>query len=338
MRWLEWATIDLQTGLGGVEVHARHIAHELRRREIQVTLSADPRDLRTPWDVVHTHGSCVPTWPLPRGGDHTLRLHTLHGTTLGRMAACGEWAWPGGYLAAAREWTGVIQADLVLAVQPDLWLLSWSRRLGKHTAVCLNGWDSPSDARSTLPDSLQAAIRRLGDFWLFVGRADRVKGIDMLEVLLQREPHLALLAAPGEGFTSKSIVPTGRLGTSQVQQLCRQAAGLIVPSRYEGLPLVVLEALAQGTRVVAARAGGIAHLETALQPEGLVVVQPGNVDALHAGWRQACGLDNDEPQRQHRAAINRERLPTWSRVTETILRAVGACRPDLAEDVMGERR
>src|SRR5262249_41443036 len=100
MNWLQWSSIDLKNGLGGVEVHARSVARELEKKGVTVGFSQDPSEVLNPrWDVVHTHGSA----PGPKGLKSAVRVHTLHGTTLGRMAACGEWTWPGGYVAALRE-------------------------------------------------------------------------------------------------------------------------------------------------------------------------------------------------------------------------------------------
>jgi glycosyltransferase involved in cell wall biosynthesis len=79
-----------------------------------------------------------------------------------------------------------------------------------------------------------------------------------------------------------------------------------LPSEMEGLPIVLLEAMAQGKPVVATRVGGtpelVVHGETGL------LVPPGDVDALAAGLEQLLG----DPERAQgmgeagRARVQRE--------------------------------
>ena len=60
MRWLLWSTVDLENGLGGVEVHSKCVAQELRKRGIEVKFSGNPKDLQdSSFDVIHTHGSSL---------------------------------------------------------------------------------------------------------------------------------------------------------------------------------------------------------------------------------------------------------------------------------------
>ena len=113
---------------------------------------------------------------------------------------------------------------------------------------------------------------------LFVGRLERVKAPELalqaLAGLRRASPgEPALLVVAGEGRLRGALVrQAGRLGlTSSVRLLgelprndvvtCMQAADcLLLPSRAEGAPAVVREALACGLPVVASRVGGVAEL------------------------------------------------------------------------------
>jgi glycosyltransferase involved in cell wall biosynthesis len=321
MRWLQWSTIDLQNGLGGVEVHARSLARELEKRGIEAAFSRNTEDLDDPkWDVIHTHGSAY----FRKGSSTAIRVHTLHGTTLGRMAACGEWTWPGGYVAASRELRAVLNANVVLSVHPKLSLFRLAQKLDKTTAVCWNGWD-PTDlpgVESALSMNLSTSLQELQSFWLFVGRGeDRMKGADRLRGAIRQLPDLKWVAAPGSGFEDiDTVVKTGRLSSAQIRELMKLSSGLILPSRYEGHSLVVLEALSQGIPVVATRVGGVPVLPEGL--EGLVLADSGDPRALADAIRFAQKLPSDLASVEARAAKNRSILPTWSQVLETAMQAV----------------
>jgi glycosyltransferase involved in cell wall biosynthesis len=324
MRWLEWSTIDLEHGLGGVETHARALARELSALGESVSFSRDADALSDPgWDVIHTHGSAVPAVPLRGRG---FRVHTLHGTTLGRMAACREWAWPGGYFAAHRENLGVAQADLILAVNPDLWLAKLARRLGKRVVICENGWDTVESTEPLAADVVER-LPRTG-FWLFVGRGeDRVKATDQIALLLAQRPRTRLVAAPGDGFEGMNqVIKTGRLSPGQILWLLDHAAGLLLPSRYEGNSLAMLEALSRGLPVVATAVGG-APLYCS-RAAGLVLTQECRADLIARALEEAEKLDLSASARKRRAEANQKVLPSWLQVAQTALNAVKSARAE----------
>ncbi|HYO12567.1 MAG TPA: glycosyltransferase family 4 protein [Thermoanaerobaculia bacterium] len=110
-------------------------------------------------------------------------------------------------------------------------------------------------------------------YLLFVGRLRIRKGVEvLLEALRElraRHPGARLLIA-GDGehraaLESKVVelalepaaVFLGRCDAPRVRGLLGGAAALVVPSTYEGMPLVVLEAMEAGVPVVASRVSGI---------------------------------------------------------------------------------
>jgi glycosyltransferase involved in cell wall biosynthesis len=110
-------------------------------------------------------------------------------------------------------------------------------------------------------------------YLLFVGRLRIRKGVEVLlaalPALLERFPEARLLiagegehrAALEEAATALGLGPAveflGRASAPRVRGLLAGARALVVPSTYEGMPLVVLEAMEAGLPVVASAVSGI---------------------------------------------------------------------------------
>jgi glycosyltransferase involved in cell wall biosynthesis len=110
-------------------------------------------------------------------------------------------------------------------------------------------------------------------YLLVVGRLRIRKGVDVLLAALpelrRRHPAARLLIA-GDGehraalerqaaalALGEAVTFLGRADAARVRCLLRGAAALVVPSIYEGMPLVVLEAMEAAVPVVASRVSGI---------------------------------------------------------------------------------
>lgn len=308
-----------------MEVHAREVARNLQNQSIRAELSQSLASLSESWDVIHTHGSSILP-PSAYGKANTTYVHTLHGTTWGRMWACREFFWVGGYLAQWREILAVLRSDVVLAVHENLWLFRAARWLGKRTAVCGNGWDAGGqNLRSPLPAALQCLVVESSPFWVFIGRgSDPVKGAERIKKALPHLPeNFRLLAAPGEGFSqSDRCYPTGPLNALQVRELLHHAQGLILCSSYEGLPLVVLEALAHGVPVVSTEVGGLKSLFTQSrlgQLVGLHRLAGTHPLQIARTIQQAMAKPQD---RGLASKKNQIALQTWEKVTGRVVASV----------------
>ncbi|GAB2582905.1 glycosyltransferase family 4 protein [Ramlibacter solisilvae] len=101
---------------------------------------------------------------------------------------------------------------------------------------------------------------------LFVGRLDTQKGVDVLLTAMQqlgaRAGALVVGASVvGDGETAiqtpDNVKVLGWLPRERIAQLYAAADVLVMPSRWEGLPIVALEAMRAGLPVIASRVGGI---------------------------------------------------------------------------------
>ncbi len=120
-----------------------------------------------------------------------------------------------------------------------------------------------------------------GHALLYAGKYSEAKGLpqllDALELLVEEVPDLVLhVAGSGAGDEAERLRRRmqamaqvrlhGQVPQAKLAQLMRQSALFILPSFYEGLPLVCVEAAACGAKVVATDLPGVRLLSEALGP------------------------------------------------------------------------
>ncbi len=148
--------------------------------------------------------------------------------------------------------------------------------------------DAPGrdDAREAL------ALDSAGPVFLFLGRLGLEKGADHLPALASELRKLlpeALVLVAGRGSVRlephPALVPLGARNDPAL--LLAASDVLVMPSRREGLPMVLLEALALGVPAVGFAVGGLREADLA------VSVPPGDVPALAAAASAAAGAQLD---------------------------------------------
>lgn len=221
-------------------------------------------------------------------------------------------------LQIALGWLTVRAADRVLAPSAATAAeLRRDYRVGE-VAVVPNamGESGPEGAEDTA--KRQGAGREAG-YLLIVGRLRIRKGVDVLLAaipeLLRRQPAARLLVA-GDGEhraaleraaaaldLGKAVTFLGKVDAAGVRTLLRGAAALVVPSIYEGMPLVVLEAMEASVPVVASRVSGIPEVVEDGATGWLVV--PEDPAALAAALAAVLG---DPVEARRRGAAGRRLL------------------------------
>jgi glycosyltransferase involved in cell wall biosynthesis len=174
----------------------------------------------------------------------------------------------------------------------------------------------------------------------FIGRLSHEKGLDLLLDAMAQLVRDGMddtdLLVVGDGAESASLSRQARsldldarvrfVGSrlpAEVPHWLSACDVICLPSRREGCPNVVIEALASGRPVVGCRVGGVAEL---LDDRNGVLVEPESAGSLAAGVRTAFG-------RVWEPAALRETVPflSWDAVARsvfTVLReAVDATRP-----------
>ena len=131
---------------------------------------------------------------------------------------------------------------------------------------------SAADLRAITGPEGEEPAERIGHL-LFIGKYSAAKGLpwllDAFTRLQVRRPELRLhVAGSGAGpeaaaleHRMRAMAPTlvlhGQLTQQELAELMRRCAVCVLPSFYEGVPLVLIEALACGCRLVTTRLSGI---------------------------------------------------------------------------------
>jgi len=175
-------------------------------------------------------------------------------------------------------------------------------------------------------------------FLLFVGRLRIRKGVEVLLAALERleagagAPRLRIV---GDGEHREALVEAvdrfgvgdrvefvGRCDAEAVRELLRRSRALVVPSTYEGMPLVILEAMEEAVPVIASRVSGIPEVVSDRVTGWLVPSE--DPEALADAIAQAQHQPEEARRRgtEGRARLDREFRP--DRAVELWEKHVGA--------------
>ncbi|MBI4138589.1 glycosyltransferase [Candidatus Uhrbacteria bacterium] len=212
-------------------------------------------------------------------------------------------------------------------VSPTAWLLDVHRQYGFFHSSSTTVIPNPIPVERPQEPATSSQLSRPVTF-LFVGRLSRDKGIDLLlsawKQLGAERPNLHIVGDGPfrnniESLDDPLIVFHGPLPHDQVVRLMSECQALVVPSRvYENQPTVILEALAAGCRVAAARVGGIPET---LGEAGLTFL-PGDADALTDVLRRILRSGPTEPERAVRELVSsRHRVEVAAGALESFLKS-----------------
>ncbi|GLX96832.1 glycosyltransferase family 4 protein [Herbidospora sp. NBRC 101105] len=293
--------LTLGTSAGGVGRHVRTLADgfEARGHEVVVAGPAETRDRfgftqsfaevpvadrphpvndartvrvlrRIEADVVHAHGlraGALAALARPRRLVVTLHNAVTAGGAIGAVYATLE-------RVVARR------ADVVLGVSPDL-----CERMTALGARAVAPAVVPAPPLADLPATTEFGGRRV---LLTVARLAQQKGLEvLLDAAAGPYPQDVVFAVAGEGPLREALqervtrenLPVTLLGPrDDVAALLKAATALVVPSRWEGQPLTVQEALRAGVPVVGFAVGGVPPMTG----DAGLLVTPGDAGELRS--------------------------------------------------------
>jgi glycosyltransferase involved in cell wall biosynthesis len=287
-------------------------------------------------DVVHAHGlragalAALARWRGERGrrrsgaGRGSALVVTLHNalTTDGLV----------GFVYGVLERIVARRADRVLVVSPDLGerMVSLGARGVEGAVVPAPALRETGRAPGDVKDELGAGERPV---MLTIARLAQQKGLDILLDVAAgpwQEP-VPLFAIAGEGPLRAELqeriqgqrLPVMLLGNREdVPDLLAAATAVVMPSRWEGLPLSLSETLMAGRPVIAFAVGGI----PGLVGEAGVLVPYGDVEGLRAAVRRVIEEPSAAAELAEAARRRGRELPDGDDAVEAVLGAYRSAR------------
>lgn len=212
-------------------------------------------------DIVHLHstfaGFIFRLFVLNRYGSRT--VYHPHGVSFDPGRASGMKRFFFTVIERALAW----RTDRIIAISGYEKLQHDIAGFGKKCMLVENG------VRET---SCQVQKDHKREYFLFVGRFDQQKGIDLLLDYWQEHEKTRCLRVVGDFVVSEEGAATmqlpdvcniefsGWLMSDQLDEIFAGAKALLVPSRWEGFGLVMLEAYRNGTPVVCSDQGALPSL------------------------------------------------------------------------------
>lgn len=318
--------------LGIEEVHVAPI--DVRRfylRELWTYSARVAAELeRARPDVILSQGFCV--WK--HIGRFTDRLVVMpHGLEMFQMLTRKErlLGWP--FRAALRY---IVRRSAVVLSLGGL-LTDVLQRLVRGTACRVVVIPNAVDAPAVLPAPAPAGDGPLR--LLFVGRFAFNKGLDVLMEVAQRihaqgSPNVRFLLA-GDGPLLQhhrerglpgNVEVLGRVSDEQLGRLYAECDALVLPTRFEGMPTVVLEAMARAKPIFVSNVGATAEL---VNMHNGYLLPPGDAPALYNAVLAFAARSREVHAKM--GAYGRERVLerfTWPNVVRRFEEVMGSvCEP-----------
>jgi glycosyltransferase involved in cell wall biosynthesis len=242
-------------------------------------------------DVIHGHGAKggayarLASLPSPTGRK-TIRAYTPHGGSLHL-----GWGSPTGLL--------YLNAERALMSRTDLFLFEsaygrdvFKAKIGEPQSLVRVVHNGVSD------DEFQPIVVTQGaSDLLFIGELRMLKGVDVLIAAIRqlaqqgRKVTAAIVGdGPDRAQFQREVAKHGLgeqvqfVGAKPARQAFSLGRLLIVPSRAESLPYIVLEAAAAGVPMIASQVGGIPEI---FGPDAGSLVAPGSPEVLAQAISQA---------------------------------------------------
>jgi glycosyltransferase involved in cell wall biosynthesis len=207
-----------------------------------------------------------------------------------------------------------------------------NRGVSKTIDVLPNGFEPVAEDASR-PATLPVGSDDL-PLLVFVGRLSEQKGLDVLmdawDLLCQQGEPKARLVIAGSGELNEwleqriasstypdSIAKLGRVEDAEKRWLFEQAKGVLIPSRFEGLPTVLLEAMHAGAPTVMADVNDLGRL--VIEPNAGLSVAPGDSHDLLKAINSLLEANDSQIKTWSENGHEASKPYLWSNVVDDLL-------------------
>jgi glycosyltransferase involved in cell wall biosynthesis len=207
-----------------------------------------------------------------------------------------------------------------------------NRGVSKTIDVLPNGFEPVAEDASR-PATLPVGSEDL-PLLVFVGRLSEQKGLDVLmdawDLLCQQGEPKARLVIAGSGELNEwleqriasstypdSIAKLGRVEDAEKRWLFEQAKGVLIPSRFEGLPTVLLEAMHAGAPTVMADVNDLGRL--VIEPNAGLSVAPGDSHDLLKAINSLLEANDSQIKTWSENGHEASKPYLWSNVVDDLL-------------------
>jgi glycosyltransferase involved in cell wall biosynthesis len=217
--------------------------------------------LRFRADVVHYHALGPGLFsPITRLFSRATVVQTIHGLDDER----GKWGSGARRVLRCGRWMSERVPHLVLAVSADLTKVYKKRRRGPTEYISNGVRPVPDRPEADVTGGLPYGLTPRG-YFLHVGRLVPEKGADvLLDAYRKLKTDLPLLIVGASSHTDEysaalrklaaldeRVIMAGWMDGPELSPLYAAARAFIIPSKLEGMPLVLLEACAHGSPIIA---------------------------------------------------------------------------------------
>lgn len=251
------------------------------------------------------------------------RVFTVHGIGVSPSE------WPTPFRQGGRFLQSLAVEGATAVTTTDETTATMLRENRKDIVVIPPGVDTQTFGRATYPrpDIFDAGRVNI----LFIGRLTKVKGIDLLLESLDRintdtlaRIRLTVIGSgplatvvQGYGTTKHQVRWIGEVPHRNIPNYLAHADLLVMPSRSEGLPISMLEAMSSGLPVVATTVGGIS---TYFDDRHLMKIESLTAQGVADAIELAVENKNLMEKRARNARSLVESQFSWDKATEAYLR------------------
>jgi glycosyltransferase involved in cell wall biosynthesis len=154
---------------------------------------------------------------------------------------------------------------------------------------------------------------------VFIGRNDKRKGFPILLEALKRSKEIVSLKVIGPWpeikISPHNLTYYGEIKSKdKIFEIIDASDVLVVPSLSEGMPTVILEAMARGKAIIATDVGAVSDL---VSDKNGVLIEPGSIEAL---TRAIEKMNTADLQKASKASTDLVEKFVWQKVAKNLLK------------------